>query len=207
MLKKYIAAAGFVAVTALSRQAGAYTLTNTSFENGTNQYIATPGVNIVTSSTSNSGTYTATDGKYFAELNSTGGGDCGLFNGTSCSGLGTLITLKKGNTFKFDWAFLTDDYLPWNDFSLFVGDGIYDLGDVASVGNGGDSGWQTFSWTASSDFSAPVLWIASNSIDNLVNSKLLLDNIQILPEPGSMALLGLGLLGMGYSRRRKANAV
>ena len=39
--------------------------------------------------------------------------------GTVGSILETAITLAPGEKFSFDWAFLGNDFSPWNDFALF----------------------------------------------------------------------------------------
>ena len=71
-------------------------------------------------------TYTPTEGYYFANLQSLFNGvdTSQFFNaagevGTVGSILETAITLGAGTTFSFDWAFLGNDYSPWNDFALF----------------------------------------------------------------------------------------
>ena len=71
-------------------------------------------------------TYTPTEGYYFANLQSLFNGvdTSQFFNaageaGTVGSILETAITLGAGATFSFDWAFLGNDYSPWNDFALF----------------------------------------------------------------------------------------
>jgi len=70
--------------------------------------------------------YTPTEGYYFADLQS-------LYNGVATSHflnnsgqagtigsiLETGISLGAGGTFSFDWAFLGNDYSPWDDFALF----------------------------------------------------------------------------------------
>ena len=71
-------------------------------------------------------TYTPTEGDYLANLQ-------GLHNGVATSQfqnatgqagtvgsiLETALILTPGMTFSFDWAFLGNDYSPWNDFALF----------------------------------------------------------------------------------------
>ena len=63
-----------------------------------------------------------------------------------------------------------------------------------------------------------LLSVASPALDALVaynftssdatvrfSFNLELDSLSRVPEPGTLALLGLGLAGLGLSRRRKAN--
>lgn len=71
-------------------------------------------------------TYTPTAGYYFADIQ-------GVYNGVTTSQfsnatgqvgtvgsiLETGITLGAGVPFSFDWAFLGNDFSPWNDFALF----------------------------------------------------------------------------------------
>jgi len=71
-------------------------------------------------------TYTPTAGYYFADIQ-------GVYNGVTTSQfsnatgqvgtvgsiLETAITLNPGAPFSFDWAFLGNDFNPWNDFALF----------------------------------------------------------------------------------------
>ena len=71
-------------------------------------------------------TYTPTAGYYFADIQ-------GVYNGVTTSQfsnatgqvgtvgsiLETAITLNPGAPFSFDWAFLGNDFSPWNDFALF----------------------------------------------------------------------------------------
>ena len=92
-----------------------YVLVDTSFATVSNSTTAYSGY-----------TYSPTQGDFLADLQ-------GLYNGVDTSQFrnatgqaGTVgsilekgITLGPGGNFSFDWAFLGNDFSPWNDFSLF----------------------------------------------------------------------------------------
>ena len=93
--------------------------------------VGTSFANVSTSETAvNGNTYNPTQGDYLAVIqghmilihygvttsqfsNATGQA------GTVGSILETEITLAAGGQFSFDWAFLGNDFSPWNDFALF----------------------------------------------------------------------------------------
>jgi hypothetical protein len=64
--------------------------------------------------------YYPTQGEFLADLLGLSTGvDTSMFhNGTVGAMLETPITLGAGATFAFDWAFLGNDFSPWNDFCL-----------------------------------------------------------------------------------------
>ena len=82
---------------------------------------------VSTSATAISGnTYTPTQGDFFVVIQglSTGVPTSGFRNATGQTGtvgsiLETAITLAPGEKFSFDWAFLGNDFSPYNDFALF----------------------------------------------------------------------------------------
>ncbi len=91
----------------------------------------------------------------------------------------SVTTTSAGEAVSFDWQFATSDYLPYNDFAFVQVNGqpVQVLSNVASVGNYGNSGIQSFSY----QFGAPgtytlVLGVADAG-DNGYNSTLSLSNL------------------------------
>ena len=108
--------------------------TNQGFEldNLTGYLLASDGgmsfATVSTSATAISGnTYTPTHGDFLVVIQGLSGGvpasgfrnASGQFSGTVGSILETAITLAPGEKFSFDWAFLGNDLIPYNDFALF----------------------------------------------------------------------------------------
>ncbi len=145
--------------------------------------------------------YTATEGEYFA-----------LLQGTSIMWQG--VSWEAGSVLSFDWAFLAGDELPNDDiaFSVIV-NGTHDiipLASVADVGDYGDTGWQAYVSDPFVDSGEGYIVFsvadrgACNTFCNM--STLLVDNIAAapVPEPTTMLLSALGLIGFGgWSLRKK----
>lgn len=135
------------------------------------------------------------------------GANTAFAGGTTGSLLYTTMNLDAGTTVSFDWLFKANDYIPFNDFASFKIDGeTFKLSDVATVGNYGSSGWNTFSYTLNKATFGTLAFIVSNYGDQVLNSNLNVSNLNIaaVPEPETYALMMTGLLGLLYSRKKKA---
>lgn len=203
----------FLSFLSLAPLGNAYAVTNIySFEDGTTYpFTINPGSGLVLvtdwQASNSSRLYLATDGNYFLELSA---GD--LVTAVSS----TFTDVIPGTMISFDWAFLARDYVyrfpksPQNDYaSVTINGKEFLLSDVASVGDFGDTEWQTFSFLAPSETVS-----ISFSVTNIKRpdnpSELLVDNLRInqtapVPEPKvwAMLLVGLGLVARRAGLRRR----
>ena len=128
----------------------------------------------------------------------------GAFGGTNGSMLSQAVSVKAGQTVSFDFNFSAGDYLPFNDFSLVVGDGSHLISDVAAVGDFGSSGWHTYSFVSTANFNS-LMFLLSNRLDSSFDSTLFIDNVKIAstPIPAAVWLFGSSFVGLMGARRKK----
>ncbi len=200
----------------MAASANALEIQNGSFESGDfSGWVASPIDGTTTVADSQSG-FAATDGSYFANLRA----DAVLQSGAQ--------TWLAGEQLSFDWNFLAgEDIVEWetdhNDYSVFVvldinGNTVdsVDLADILGLFPSGDesTGWGSYTYTFADAGAGSFAFGVFNVGTNRGDSRLLIDNVDALgggtppptsvPEPATLALLAMGLAGLGFSRRLAA---
>ena len=136
-----------------------------------------------------------------------------LVSGFEGSAIKQSFPAKTGDILSFDWNFLTNDVIP--DFAFVVISGLNILADagssalvLSSTPFAKETGFQTFSFTIPSTGSYTLGIGVVDLNDPFNDSGLLVDNVRLrnlqpIPEPGTLFLLGSGFIGLGFLRLRK----
>ncbi|MBU2955626.1 DUF642 domain-containing protein [Marinobacter sp. F3R08] len=135
----------------------------------------------------------ADEGEQFAELNAhpkTG----------SAFTLFQDIVTNIGQSYELSFAYRARSGSGTESFNVAAGDLSLDIANTSA------NDWTTYSgiFTASSETTRLLFTSVSPETNTFGN---FLDDVSVIakvPEPGSLALLGLGLAGLGLSRRRKS---
>jgi len=107
-------------------------------------------------------------------------------NGNATVGSTMVFELQvtAGDVVTFDWNFITNDYMPYNDYAVLTINGQFiELSDVQALGNlNGNvtqTGWTTYTYNVTQTGTLTIGFAVVDVGDQIVDSALLVDNVQV----------------------------
>ena len=205
---RVVSAAVFALISSVSFQAHSSLVTNGSFESENGAFVGNVqnAMTLSVGSTTISGWtvfgdviawikepafgLSAPDGQYFLDLT-----DYQL--GSPFGGVRQTIATTAGTAYRVSFQ-LGSDRLYGLPSGLAVSAGS--TSQTFSISAVGPDAWTTFSMDFVASGSSTVLSFLGNQGQNYIG----LDNVSVnaIPTPGTFALVGLGLVGLGFARRR-----
>ena len=137
-----------------------------------------------------------------AAVNPLPGDGSALTNPTDGSAIWRDVQLEAGQTLRFDWRFLTEEYPPFNDFGFVTivrvdpagSATVSELAEVLAIADSSqatidDTGWQTFDgFTAPTSGTYRIGFGVVDAGDEVVFSRLLIDNIAVVGSSGAATI-------------------